>query len=55
MDQETSLYHTKHQSKHNISHQAARPLLVPELLVESVSRLATVLDLESPPRLESTD
>lgn len=27
----------------------------PELLVESVSRLATVLDLESPPKLESTD
>lgn len=28
---------------------------IPELFVESVSRLATVLDLESPPRLESTD
>lgn len=27
----------------------------PELLVESVSRLATVLDLDSPPKLESTD
>lgn len=27
----------------------------PELLVESVSRLATVLDLERPPKLESTD
>lgn len=27
----------------------------PKLLVESVSRLATVLDLESPPKLESTD
>ena len=31
------------------------PPSVPELLVESVSRLATVLDRESPPRLESTD
>ena len=30
-------------------------LLCPELLVESVLRLATVLDSESPPRLESTD
>lgn len=30
-------------------------LLWPELLVESVSRLATVLDRERPPRLESTD
>lgn len=30
-------------------------VLLPELLVESVSRLATVLDLESPPKLESTD
>lgn len=30
-------------------------LCIPELLVESVSRLATVLDRESPPRLESTD
>lgn len=27
----------------------------PELLVESVSRLATVLERERPPRLESTD
>lgn len=27
----------------------------PQLLVESVSRLATVLDLDSPPKLESTD
>jgi hypothetical protein len=42
-------------SKPNISHQVTQPLLIPELLVESVSRLATVLDLESPPRLESTD
>ena len=31
------------------------PPSIPELLVESVSRLATVLDRESPPRLESTD
>lgn len=54
-DWETSLYHIKHQSKHNISHKVTQPLLIPELLVESVSRLATVLDLESPPRLESTD
>ena len=30
-------------------------LLCPELLVESVLRLATMLDRESPPRLESTD
>lgn len=43
-----------HESKHKLSHQVTRSL-IPELLVESVSRLATVLDLESPPRLESTD
>ena len=31
------------------------PPSIPELLVESVSRLATVLDHDSPPRLESTN
>lgn len=54
-EQETPTPHKNHESKHKTSHQVTRPLLIPELLVESVSRLATVLDLERPPRLESTD